>query len=605
MQQRPCISAEDIASSTESSTFHHKYALYVSGVGAASSNSISELHINNTGFRQAVEAAVLQQHASEPCTVWLDVTCPTASDITALTQIFDIEDSTGFQLLQGTRKQLTPGSKIADGSLYLCWAETTATVEGIGRYIVKGAFDEQPPTVASPESAGKDADSCRDEGQSTTLIGGYIPIPPWLQPSSTQVNAAAGVMLNRRKPKKDDSRSLAAMEDARQRYVQQLLSLLDRPKHAYRSNIQAVLKRWGPGHEKWQKISVDASVGKSLFTTSAIQRVSQERNDLVGYNIVQVWTRGAFVLTFHQCRSLAIDSVMGQLEALAKGAIGSKSAHPTEATSIVQGLIEHWVHATGRYLHTLERLADKLDHELTHPLPKTSIEASQWTPAIARSRKIALALLRRSQVNEAVLGRLCRRFRAFHLGGNESQLPSKAATAAAPHICSDSSPGHRAEMHDIVGRTDLQQHEALWLQCSRMAGTRMMYKQTEQRLSRLYTMILDRQKLRLLSLQQQIHKSFRLLVTVELVVLPIELWYNVDNLNGITTPGRLQPENEGHLDFYLEVLGMVVWGVTATFVYSIYSKFYAEGKRSRQMRDYAGKTVGGIKKLSKGRLSRF
>ncbi|KAJ2110173.1 hypothetical protein GGF48_005656, partial [Coemansia sp. RSA 921] len=81
-------------------------------------------------------------------------------------------------------------------------------------------------------------------------------------------------------------------------------------------------------------------------------------------------------------------------------------------------------------------------------------------------------------------------------------------------------------------------------------------------------------RLRLLSTQKQIHRYFRILVTVELVFLPIELWYNVDNLNGITTPGELQPEKANDEDFWLTVLGMIVWAVAAILIYAVYTKFF-------------------------------
>ncbi|KAI8318607.1 hypothetical protein GQ54DRAFT_76958 [Martensiomyces pterosporus] len=601
------------------SSTSRKYTVYVPGAGISSSTSIKKLRVNGSSFSQMVDSAVSEwercehsqwnddQHSmhqilppDKPRSIWLDVTSPSVSDITALAQIFDMEDSVAGHLLHGIHKLPSPGCKVADKSLYLCWAETTASADSVGRYIVRGAF-EQPEINAVAGGASADGDGI--SRQSTHLVGGYIPVPPWLQPSATQIGKAVGFMKMETLGENEndrDAEGLGAMEAARQKHIQQLLSLLDRPRQMSKSRIQAALKRWGPGHERWQDIVSKTEQIAPAFAASAAEQVSRAARELVGYRVVQVWMRGPVVLTFHQDRSLAVDGVMSELASLGNGS-GSMSPAAVEAESIVQGLIEHWVHAASSPLCTLEKFADKLDHELTQPLRSLSIEASQWTPVIARCRKIALALLRRTQANEAVLGQLCRTCRALHPESyiTDSQdmmyqyrawfsrpatrhalrtLRTSCDPPSARLVMHHNSPAlsrRGASMHDVVRYGKLRRHEALWLQYSRTTDARTMYKRAEQRISRLHKMMLDRQRQRLLSTQQSIHQYFRILVTVELVFLPLELWYNLDNMNGITTPGRLQPEGSGDMDFWLTLLGSVIWAITAISLYAIYSRFFA------------------------------
>ncbi|KAJ2326667.1 hypothetical protein GGI00_004684, partial [Coemansia sp. RSA 2681] len=109
------------------------------------------------------------------------------------------------------------------------------------------------------------------------------------------------------------------------------------------------------------------------------------------------------------------------------------------------------------------------------------------------------------------------------------------------------------------------------------------YKKAEERLSRLHTILLDRQRLRLVSTQREIHQYFRILISVSLVFLPIELWYNLDNLNGIGTPGTLQPGDASDEDFLLTVLGMMVWAVAAILLYAVYIQFFERKPEALRM----------------------
>ncbi|KAJ2877842.1 hypothetical protein IWW38_006474 [Coemansia aciculifera] len=214
-----------------------------------------------------------------------------------------------------------------------------------------------------------------------------------------------------------------------------------------------------------------------------------------------------------------------------------------------------WASTTHDCLDIIERYTDRLDHDLTRPLQVLSTEAASWTPVIARCRKVALALLRHCQANEAVVIQLCSAICTLR----------QSSARGLDTDCTLHSKAHKSWQH--AG-------DALWRQHSDASAILKKYKKAEQRLSRLHTILLDRQRLRLLSTQRDIHYYFRILIAVSLVFLPLELWYNLDNMNGIATPGNLQPDDSTDEDFWFTVLGMLVWAVAANFLYAVYVKFF-------------------------------
>ncbi|KAJ1813290.1 hypothetical protein LPJ56_003484 [Coemansia sp. RSA 2599] len=359
--------------------------------------------------------------------------------------------------------------------------------------------------------------------------------------------------------------------------------MLSKPAVANKERTWRVLKRWGPGHEQWwQEVLNSAETKKKpspAETRLVVENLGREARALIGYHLVQIWMRGPVILTFRRSGSQAVARVMAEA--------GTKDPRlqTLDPLAIVAGLIERWVHTTQGCLEMLERYADRLDHDLTRPVQNSPFEAASWTPVIARCRKAALALLRRCQLDEAVLGQLCNAL--------QSMAQSQAAAGMACHTNSSGNSGATSAFSRCLRMSDIadygaQQRLDVLKQQRLMAGeTRDEYKNVESRFSRLHTMLLDRQRLRLLSAQKSIHQYFRILVTVELVFLPIELWYNLDNLNGITTPGRLQLDVNDDSDFWFTVMGIVVWAVLAILLYAIYTKFFERTPESLRVSNIA------------------
>ncbi|KAJ1864454.1 hypothetical protein LPJ73_000278 [Coemansia sp. RSA 2703] len=395
-------------------------------------------------------------------------------------------------------------------------------------------------------------------------IGGHFPVPPWLQPSATQV-------LNRLNLKKRPKKNKAGepilpqgggIDSVRRQHMRQLLAMISKPIVTNKERTLRALKSWGPGHEQWLQ-EVQNVVNPKQVSLEESRRIAEklgrEARDLIGYQLVHVWTRGPVLLTLHQNDSKIIGQVMREA-----------SEHRSSPMTMIARLVESWIHTTHDSMDVIEKYGDRLDHDLTTPVQKVSLEAASWSPVIARCRKAALALLRRCQINEMVQIQLCSAAQMIlqtQYPFEELTKETGAAKALLPF-------GRQTEIRDISGYGVSHLLDVFHQQRLATGEMRDQYKKTERRLSRLHTILLDRQRWRLLSTQREIHRYFRILVTVAIVFLPIELWYNLDNLNGITTPGGLQEDTNEDGDFWYTVMAFVIWAVLANLIYAIYTKFF-------------------------------
>ncbi|KAJ2081727.1 hypothetical protein H4R24_002124 [Coemansia sp. RSA 988] len=582
-----------------------KYTVSLPGLGQSSANRIDELRIDDTDFRGLVERATLgweqRQHVQytatsyrdtivgqspllEPATIWLDILKPSEEDITALEHIFGINSSITHRMLTGVvGKPLDPECVTSDTSLYLCWAEVSPEDSSTKQYLSQGGIFH-PDTSAHDSSLKHAAEktlvsTCNTNTSDATTItpnhqesrqgwtSGYIPVPPWMQPSATQV--LSRLNLQKRQKRNDKYADVSIdpqLDNARGQYVQRTLDLLQRPIVANVERTEAVIRRWGLEDEPWWQDVLNSTECRKRKLRNVEQlaaQLGQGARELVGYRIVQVWICGPIMISLHKSTSEIISQVSRELTQR------DPQLFVTEALAIVQGLVEHWVHATTERLPVLEHYTDKMDRDLTHPIRSLSVEAANWTPIIARCRKMSLALLRRCQVNESVLGQLCEATRGLwfpYCHGINKVDPAMQRPPLPP--------GRRLMIKDITEYGRNYQLGILYQQRSRTSDAHDLYKKAERRLSRLHKILLDRQRMRLLQTQKGIQRYFRILVTVELVFLPIELWYNLDNLNGISTPGELQPDESSDEDFWLTVLGIVVWAITAIALYALYAKFF-------------------------------
>ncbi|KAJ2778259.1 hypothetical protein H4R18_004706 [Coemansia javaensis] len=556
-----------------------RYTVSVAGAGQSTGDSVCGLRVGG----QPLDALVAAAAAGRTGAVWLDIQCPGSDDIGALERAFGMGTATVRRLLDAAAAE--PECLADDGALYLCWAEVAGSDSSISQYVSSGgpigvgstadqrqggtdksAADKSTTDKSTADKSTTDK-STIDKSTATTTeksavdmprqwAGGYVPVPPWLQPSATQVLTRLDVEWRWwRRPAKgargdEQQRRVRRLQEqagseyldvepdpqaeaARRRQALDILRLLGKPAVANREQLRAAIRRWGPGHEQWWREVENSALarGADPARRDRIQRLARGARDLIGHRTVQLWARGPVVVTLRRQRSEAVAGVAREL--------ARRDGRLAQATplTIVQALAERWVCAAAGRLPVLSRWADVLDHDLTQPVRRLSLEAASWTPIIARCRKASLALLRRCQVDEAVLAQLC----------------AAAPAALGAH------PSRLAALHRLRART---------------ADARRMYKRIEQRLSRLHRMLLDRQCLRLLKTSKEIHRYFRVLVSAELVFLPIELWYNLDNLNGITTPGSLPGEENTDEDFWLTVLGMVIWAMVAVSLYLIYTRFF-------------------------------
>ncbi|KAJ2682811.1 hypothetical protein IWW39_005833 [Coemansia spiralis] len=518
------------------------------------------------------------QRQPQPSCIWLDVQSATEDDIYALASIFDI-DSTTVRHLVSVRAGKVPSTEcsVTDMSLYLCWAETTATGASAKQYISHGTIDR---CEQREEEAGRTASATDSEQPSAALVGGYIPVPPWLQPSATQVRGQLRFDKIRRQQKTETSKAgtaAAELETAQREQVREMLALLDRPVISNKERTRAALQRWGPEYELWWQDVLLSTKDEQPRLADKLNRISerlgQGTRDLIGYRLVQAWTRGPILLTFHAGASRTVQAMMSDL------AWPSQRLRDVGASAIVEHCMAHWVATTRDCLSVIERYADRLDHDLTRPVQTLSTEAASWTPVIARCRKVALALLRHCQDNETAVIQLCSATRTLRLSG----------MCGGPGTQGPAPDGHATwTRHSVTNEAPGYAENGLWRQQSEASMILKQYKKAEQRLSRLHTILLDRQRLRLLSTQRKIHQYFRILISVSLVFLPIELWYNLDNLNGITTPGTLQPEDSSDEDFLLSVLGMMVWAVVAILLYAVYIQFFERKPEALRVTNISG-----------------
>ncbi|KAJ1893116.1 hypothetical protein LPJ66_005945, partial [Kickxella alabastrina] len=512
-----------------------KYTVCVPGYGAATADTITSLQINNSSFRQLVERAISGWDAHnkqkstgpgrQPGTIWLDIHSPSQGDIDALASIFNIDSASALRLSHNIGdRAVDPECKAADMSLYLCWAETTASKGSAAHYFSHGTINPADgsfeagdvlvadgstaaTTIVGDISASGASGRQRQQQQQQSWTGGYFPVPPWLQPSATQVLSRLDL---RKRPKKTKTgepiMNPAGIDSMRQQRMKQLLGMFSKPTVVNKERTHAVLKRWGPGHEQWwQEVLNSAGSRQSAPKGSncVAEQLTREARDLIGYQIVQVWTCGPVILTFHKAESAAVTRVMREL------AVQDPRLLRVAPLAIVEGLVDHWIYKVQECLQVVKSYTDKLDHDLTRPVQNSSVEAAIWTPVIARCRKAALALLRRCQVNEMVLSQLCSAANLV-FSPSHSEADALSDRALLPF-------GRQMTMRDIAGQNPVQRLGVLQNQLFVSHTTRVQYKKAEQRLSRLHTILLDRQRLRLLSTQKDIHKYFRTLVTVELV----------------------------------------------------------------------------------------
>ncbi|KAJ1730752.1 hypothetical protein LPJ72_004315 [Coemansia sp. Benny D160-2] len=596
-----------------------KYTVCVPGVGTSSASSITELSVRSLGFAQLVEAATgdathpLQGQQSQPenkagpynsntaCLqptkrapfnmVWLDVEQPTEDDIVALARIFDIDGVFTERLLKSTSPRCLPEPECLhrdDSSMYACWAETTTYDASTESYLSKGTFRDYNHCSTDDHNTTEGLSAEREpeqplgsgEDRGGGWIGQYIPTFPWLQPSATEVHSRFHLEKKRQTAwMRSKNPSEWKLESARRQHVDQLLNMLYRlPAVANKQRTLQAIDRWGPGYEQWRREVVSSASVQKKQSRSENQTIADQvgRNfrNLIGYRLVQVWICGRIVLTFHTSPSAAIRNAMDEMVE------GVWLATKVTPLAVIQSMVERWVHATKESLRVLEKYADRLDHDLTHPVQSQSQEAAKWTPVIARCRKVSLALLRRCQTNEYVLTQMCSA--AHSLLFPQKWMPGRMQLAVdGDDFSTVPLPfGRHMAIGDIVeSRHPKQQLGILVQQKAFVSDTRKRYKQVEQRLSRLHRIMLDRQRLRLLAAQKDIQQYFRIIVTVEIVFMPIELWHNLDNLNGITTPGTLQPEDASDEDFWLTVLGCIVWAVAGILLYTLYIKFFERGPK--------------------------
>ncbi|KAJ2853614.1 hypothetical protein GGI22_004801 [Coemansia erecta] len=590
-----------------------RYTVCVPGVGSSSACNITGLSVSGLAFSQLVETAVASTVRVQQCNkqggaipntsdnsssstacmqpkctpfnmVWLDIERPTRDDIMALSHIFNIDGMTTERLLKGTGVGCLPDPECLsrDGaSLYACWAETTAHDAATESYLDKGAFSDH----TAPEPAEGE---WHNDSSGVGWIGQYIPKFPWLQPSATQIHGRFHLQKKRQsaqmRSKNPDEWEL---ESARRRHVDRIFNMIYRlPAITNKDRTLQAIDRWGPGHEQWRQEVVNSVriQDKQSWSKSRIisDQVGRDFQNLVGYRLVQVWICGPIVLTFHTSPSTALKHTMEEL--VASPRLSTKAT----PLSVIQGMVGRWVHATKQSLRVLEKYADTLDNDLTHPVLIESLEAARWTPVIARCRKVSLALLRRCQTNEAVLSQVCNAAHTLLFPQERPLSGLRSAAATKEFSAIPVSFGRHMSISAIVKFKRPKQQLGIFVQQrSFISATRKRYKQVEQRLSRLHRILLDRQRLRLLAAQKDIQQYFRILVTVEIVFLPIELWHNLDNLNGIATPGALQPNDATDEDFWMTVLGCLVWAIAGVLLYTLYIKFFERTPTSLRMANIA------------------
>ncbi|KAJ2841391.1 hypothetical protein IWW36_006274, partial [Coemansia brasiliensis] len=235
-----------------------KYTVGVPGLGQDTCDSIQGLQLDKSDLSKVVERVV----CGEASTVWLDIQEPTLEDITALERIFSIEGNIVQRLLCGvSTNNIDPECIAGEQSLYCSWAEVTASSDGISQYFSRGQLKD-PESAAESLGTTASNDTTIVAEQKSGWTGSYIPVPPWLQPSATQVLTQLHLQ---RKPKKSDFADIEADpqgETARRNYIQQVLGLINRPTITSKRRIRRALERWGPGHEQWWREVLNSNSAK-------------------------------------------------------------------------------------------------------------------------------------------------------------------------------------------------------------------------------------------------------------------------------------------------------------------------------------------------------
>ncbi|KAJ1852456.1 hypothetical protein GGH12_002120 [Coemansia sp. RSA 1822] len=284
-----------------------------------------------------------------------------------------------------------------------------------------------------------------------------------------------------------------------QERLEQIKALLDTSRahtRGSRSNWR-VARRWG--HEKWQTVlraDHDARISRRNSINTDIKVAVQLPFQT---RVVRVWTRSNVVVTLHTQGSWTVERTRDAL----------KHGHES-ADRVLQTLVSSWVHNSHTSLGHLHTYSDVLAEQTAQAHTK-SRDINEWATCAHRAHTLALHLLRHSHVTTHVLRR----------------LHTRRSTRAIKQLLA-------------------QQH-----------GTVKAYVHVEQRLAHLNHVVFARLRQQLLLAGTSILDAMNVCLVAHLVAAPLQLWTNVDNLNGISTPGRLLGD-DGRM-FYWQFLVFAVW----------------------------------------------
>ncbi|KAI8319408.1 hypothetical protein GQ54DRAFT_299353 [Martensiomyces pterosporus] len=557
-----------------------RYTVCVPGLGKCSGDDISGLQVGDKPLDILVNDALVRSEypssvgraSSAPCVVWVDIQAPSASDISAMARILKLDKFTSYELLRSisgsgygdpgcpTAKLYGPTVRSTPNQgLYLCWEEADVDKDSINQYCAKGRAATAAPSVHTEGQQQQESDD-------STLVSadGYVPVPPWYQPNANQAIHRYSVMRmaeNKGQPLHILEKWQEPLEEATQQRAEYLLSMLNRPKPELRgiATLEAALRHGkGEGYEPWEGILSKAQSKKQQLLPAPSMPASFDEASFeeatkkpITHRVVHVWVRGPIVLTWHEKRSEAVSQVMSKVVVLKDPVLVE------DGEAVLQGLIGYWVLATQSCLGMLRRYANEVAHEITLPVIQNSVEAPQWVPVIARCRKVALALLRRCQVNEVVLSQLYRT--TTRTGG------TRYAGKSQKHWKTQSRT-KGFSMADVIRQYNLHRQGVYELQRTQQGGFADAYRVIERRFSILDASIVARQRQRLLFAEKEILRLMTWAMAVEVIAMPIEIWRHFEAMNTITTPDRLYfPGDPYH--FYYIVGGFILWGAISTIGY--------------------------------------
>ncbi|KAJ2589611.1 hypothetical protein IWW49_002408 [Coemansia sp. RSA 1797] len=301
----------------------------------------------------------------------------------------------------------------------------------------------------------------------------------------------------------------------RERRLEQIKALLD-TSHAHtrgsRSNWR-VARQWG--HEKWQSmLRADHDARISRRNSINISNIYVNVQLPFQTHVVRVWTRGRIVVTLHSRGSWTVERTR---DALNKCGSGCESAD-----RVLQTLVSSWVHNSHTILGHLHTYSDVLAEQTSRPQHPQPRDINEWATCAHRAHTLALYLLRHSHATTHVLRRL------------HTYRPTRA-------------------LKQLL---------------SQQNGTVRAYAHVEQRLAHLNNVVFARLRQQLLLAGTSILDAMNVCLVAHLVAAPLQLWTNVDNLNGITTPGRLLGD-DGRM-FYWQFLVFAVWTVCVCLVCRIH-----------------------------------